>query len=237
MQYREFMRSAEARARYWARSTVGWTRVAAARPNPAHLALAELERRGGVLGIITQNVDRLHRAAGNARVVELHGALARVLCIACGALLSRAAMQRRLIALNPDIEGASAALAPDGDAEVAECHLNAFRVPECRRCGGVLKPDVVFFGENVPKTRVEEAWALYDEAEVLVVVGSSLQVFSGYRFVLRASKDGRPVAIVNLGPTRGDDRASLLVEGSAGAVLPALAERLGRSRAEARVSA
>ena len=226
MQYREFVRDPASRARYWARSTVGWSRVEEARPNAAHVALARLEAHGSVQGVITQNVDRLHDRAGSERVVELHGTLHRVRCMGCEATSSRAAMQRRLVSLNPDIRAARAAFAPDGDADVAERHLRAFRVPECRWCGGVLKPDVVFFGESVPAERVQSAWDLYADGDVLLVVGSSLAVFSGFRFVLRADQEGRPVAILNLGPTRGDDRAALRIEGRAGELLPALAERL-----------
>lgn len=232
MQYREFMRSPGARIRYWARSTVGWSRVAAAEPNGGHRALAALERAGRVEGVITQNVDRLHHEAGSQNVVELHGTLHRVRCMACGALTSRASMQRRLLGLNPDIQDAQAAFAPDGDADIADRYVRAFRVPECRRCGGTLKPDVVFFGESVPKGLVDQAWALFESADLLLVIGSSLAVFSGFRFVLRAQKEGVPVAILNLGPTRGDDRATLKVEGRTGDLLPRLAETLGAAPPE-----
>ena len=227
MQYREFMRSPGARVRYWARSTVGWARIEAAEPNRGHRALAALETAGFVQGVITQNVDRLHYEAGSRRVVELHGTLDRVRCMACGDSTSRASMQRRLVALNPDIQEARAAFAPDGDADVAEHHVKTFRVPECRRCGGTLKPDVVFFGESVPAELVAQAWALFEEGNVLLVIGSSLAVFSGFRFVLRADKQGVPVAIVNLGPTRGDERATLKIEGRVGELLPQLVEELG----------
>lgn len=227
MQYREFMKSPEARVRYWARSAVGWTRVAAAEPNEGHRALAALERAGRVEGVITQNVDRLHHQAGSQNVVELHGTLHRVRCMACGDLTTRAAMQRRLLGLNPDIHNARAAFAPDGDADVADRYVRSFRLPECRHCGGTLKPDVVFFGESVPRDLVDQAWALFGSADLLLVIGSSLAVFSGYRFVLRAEKKGLPVAILNLGPTRGDDRATLKIEGRTGELLPRLAEALG----------
>jgi NAD-dependent deacetylase sirtuin 4 len=226
IQYGTFVRDPQARARYWARSAVGWTRIQDAEPNPAHTALAELERAGAVRGVITQNVDGLHGRAGSRRVVELHGALARARCMACGAVESRAALQKRILARNPSIATSRAAVAPDGDAEVDAVAVASFVVPGCRRCGGVLKPDVVLFGESVPKTDVAAAWRLYDEAEALLVVGSSLAVFSGRRFVLRASKQGVPVAIVNQGPTRGDEHARLKLEGRAGLLLPLLAQRL-----------
>lgn len=225
IQYRAFADSAAIRQRYWARSFVGWPRMSAARPNPAHLALAALERAGHLRGIITQNVDRLHHAAGSKRVIELHGALAEVRCMGCSRIESRHALQQRLAAANPgwtathDIEQA-----PDGDAELADGAVERFRVLACIACDGVLKPHVVFFGENVPRAVVDTAWALLDEAEVLLVVGSSLTVFSGFRFVRRAAERNLPVAIVNLGATRGDDLARIRVDAHAGEALPRLFE-------------
>jgi len=236
--YQDFIRSADTRARYWARSAVGWRRVAGARPNPAHRALADLEAAGAMPGVITQNVDGLHARAGSRRVVELHGSLSEVVCLDCGARESRADMQRRLLERNPAwadhvrrTEGASRAdrampATPDGDAAVPDELTRGFVVPDCRACGGVLKPDVVFFGENVPASVVEAAWAVYEEAEAILVVGSSLTVYSGRRFTDRAARDGRPVAVVNLGPTRADEQAAIRVEGRVGEVLPWLAERL-----------
>lgn len=234
MTYQQFVGSDAARARYWARSAVGWRRMSAARPNPAHLALARLEEGGVVQGIITQNVDGLHHAAGSRRVIELHGSLAWVQCLYCGARVARVEYQDRLLALNAawsdrlahatqsdDVESA-----PDGDAELPAWALESFRVPACEACGGVMKPDVVFFGENVPRQRVDEAWRLYEEGEVLLVAGSSLTVYSGRRFVDRARKEGVPVAIVNVGPTRADDVAAVKVEGRLGRVLPAVANSL-----------
>ena len=246
--YQEFVRSADTRARYWARSAVGWRRVADARPNPAHRALADLEAAGAMPGVITQNVDGLHARAGSRRVVELHGCLSEVRCLACGARESRAAMQSRLLEMNPAwaehvrrvggasrVDGASRAdhempATPDGDAAVPDELTRGFEVPGCRACGGVLKPDVVFFGENVPANVVEAAWDLYAEADAVLVVGSSLTVYSGRRFVDRAARDDRPVAVVNLGPTRADECAAVRVEGRAGEVLPRLAERLAFRR-------
>lgn len=237
--YQEFVRSAETRARYWARSAVGWRRVADACPNPAHHALASLETAGALTGVITQNVDGLHARAGSRRVVELHGCLAEVRCLDCDARESRRAMQDRLLEMNPawaehvrrmdDASGAGREMpaTPDGDAAVPDALTRGFAVPGCRACGGVLKPDVVFFGENVPAPVVEAAWELYAEADAVLVVGSSLTVYSGRRFVDRAVRDRRPVAVVNIGPTRADEHAEVRVEGRVGEVLPWLAERLG----------
>lgn len=234
MQYQEFVRSASARARYWARSAVGWPRFSAARPNPAHFALARLEEAGVVAGVITQNVDGLHQAAGSRRVVELHGSLASVRCLGCDAAAPRAAFQERLLAANRTwterlarrAEEDAIESAPDGDAELPERALESFRVPECAACGGVVKPDVVFFGENVPRERVEDAWRLFGRGEILLVAGSSLTVYSGRRFVYRAREAGVPVAIANLGPTRADDMAAVRAEGRLGELLPGLARAL-----------
>lgn len=231
MQYQEFIRSEAARVRYWARSTIGWPRFAAARPNAAHLALARLEEEGVIRGVITQNVDGLHQAAGSRRVVELHGSLAVVRCLQCGASFSRMSYQEELLALNSgwleSLEGSGgAALAPDGDAELPSWAERTFRVVPCAACGGTLKPDVVFFGENVPPSRVEEAWRLFGEAEVLLVVGSSLAVYSGRRFIYRASEQEMPIGIINVGPTRADELAAAKVEGQVGVVLPRVAEAL-----------
>jgi NAD-dependent SIR2 family protein deacetylase len=236
IQYREFVGSEEARVRYWARSAVGWPRMAAARPNAAHRALARLEEDGRLSGLITQNVDGLHQAAGSRRVVELHGSLAAVRCLGCDATVGRDGFQARLRALNPGWaeavdRGASvgdAETAPDGDAEVPAWAVGSFRVPACDACGGVMKPDVVFFGENVPAAWVAEAWRVFEEADVLLVVGSSLTVYSGRRFVYRAQKEGMPIGIVNLGPTRADEVAAVKVEGRLGVALPRLAEALLR---------
>lgn len=226
MRYQEFARSADARTRYWARSAVGWPRFATARPNEGHQALARLEAAGAVMGLITQNVDGLHSEAGSMRVVELHGSLHRVLCLACAWSLGRGELQRELMALNPGFSGWEAALAPDGDADLSPEHVAGFRVPPCRACGGVLKPDVVFFGENVPGPVVEAAWALLDEAEALLVVGSSLAVYSGFRFVRAAAERRMPIALVNMGPTRADELATVRVESPAGVALGALARAL-----------
>ncbi len=232
VQYRAFLDDPAARQRYWARSMVGWPHFSAARPNAGHRALAAIERAAagdGPLagkwgGLVTQNVDRLHHAAGSAAVVELHGALAEVVCLGCGVLEPRDALQARLAVLNPRWD-ADVELAPDGDAELGA--VDGFRVADCLACGGVLKPRVVFFGENVPRATVEAAFARVDAAEVLLVIGSSLTVYSGFRFVRRAAERGIPVAICNLGPTRGDALATTRIDAPLGEVLPALAGALG----------
>ncbi|HND31990.1 MAG TPA: NAD-dependent protein deacetylase [Myxococcota bacterium] len=218
IQFKDFMASEQARARYWARSRRGWPHFSRARPNPSHHALAELET-AGLVGIITQNVDRLHQRAGSRRVVDLHGALEEVLCLGCGALSDREELQRRLEEANPG-ERAEVPLAPDGDAEGESGE--GFSVPACLRCGGILKPHVVFFGENVPPPRLAEAKALFGQAECLLVAGSSLTVFSGYRFVRWAAEAGIPVVILNQGPTRGDPLATLKWEQRTGVALPEL---------------
>jgi NAD+-dependent protein deacetylase sirtuin 4 len=234
VQYQEFVRNAAARARYWARSSIGWPRFSAARPNAGHVALARLEAGGIVTGIITQNVDGLHHAAGSRAVIELHGSLAAVRCLDCDQVTTRDAHQRLLLELNAQwraelglrLEDGRIRSAPDGDAELPDTVLDRFTVPDCGECGGILKPDVVFFGENVPKARVADAWHQYAAGDALLVVGSSLTVYSGRRFIDRARQDGVPIGIVNLGPTRADDAAAAKVEAPLGTVLPRLAELL-----------
>jgi NAD-dependent SIR2 family protein deacetylase len=226
VQYAAFVRDPRARQRYWARSVLGWPRFSGARPNPAHRALAELEQSGAVSGVVTQNVDGLHHAAGSRRVVELHGSLSRARCLACGQTEDRHALQARLLARNPALGEAEARVAPDGDAELPDDLVGGFAVVDCLACGGVLKPDVVLFGENVPRAVVDDAWRLVDAAGVLLVVGSSLAVFSGFRFVRRAAERHQPVAIVNLGPTRADALATVAIQAPLGSALPELARRL-----------
>jgi len=231
IQHDAFLRRADVRRRYWARATVGWARFRGARPNAAHNALAAMERAGTLAGVITQNVDRLHTAAGSVRVVELHGALEDVRCLTCGTIEARAGVHARLLDENPGwLERVSGEIRPDGDAELPEEQIADLRVVDCDVCGGVLKPDVVFFGGNVAEPTLAAAWALFDQAQALLVVGSSLAVWSGYRFVRRATERGVPVAIVNLGPTRADAEAALRVHARAGEVMPALAEALAAAR-------
>lgn len=228
-----FDRDPAVRVRYWARSMRGWPALRAAVPNAAHHALVEAERAGLEL-VLTQNVDGLHGAAGSRAVVELHGALVGVVCRGCAAWTSRDAVQARLEALNGPA-GAFAAVRADGDAELpapgTEAHVDPpgpFHVPDCERCGGILKPDVVFFGDNVPAARVAAAYAAIDTTEAVLVAGSSLTVWSGYRFVRRAAERGIPVVVVNRGPTRGDPLATVRIDGPLGEVLPELVSNLVR---------
>jgi len=227
MQHHTFVTDAEARRRYWARSAIGWPRFRAAEPNAAHHALCAIERAGLLTGLITQNVDRLHQRAGHQRVIELHGALADVRCLQCNAHEDRDSLQHRLLLLNPQWVERSAELAPDGDSEIDPELVRRFVVADCLHCGGVLKPDVVFFGGNVAKPVVDAAYRIVDESEALLVVGSSLTVFSGYRFVRRAWEKGIAVAIVNIGETRGDALATVRIDAPAGVTLSALARALG----------
>jgi NAD-dependent SIR2 family protein deacetylase len=229
MTYQVFTGSAEARQRYWARSHVGWRHIRRAAPNAGHLAVAALEGAGFVDAVVTQNVDGLHTAAGTRDVVELHGALDRVVCLGCGELSSRAALEDGLTSANPGFEAADLPMKPDGDVDLEAVH--DFVVVACVVCGGVLKPDVVFFGETVPRNRVDRSLALVAGARCLLVLGSSLKVMSGYRFVLHAARLGIPVAIVNQGETRGDAQATVRVDAPLGEVLPRLVEELGRSAA------
>ena len=233
IQHDAYLRRAEVRQRYWARATVGWMRFQGAQPNAAHRALAALERTGSLAGIITQNVDRLHHAAGSRRVVELHGALAEVRCLTCGAAWTRAHVHERLVAENAGWLERAATPSPDGDADLPEDAVAAFRVVPCAFCGGVLKPDVVFFGGTVGEPTMTAAWSLFSAAEVLLVIGSSLAVYSGFRFARRAHELGLPVALVNDGPTRADELARVRLVGRAGELLPRLAAALGATVAAA----
>lgn len=212
MTYQAFVRDPEARRRYWARAFVGWPTMAAARPNAAHAAVAQLEGAGLIGGVITQNVDGLHTAAGSRRVVELHGRLDRVRCLGCAAVFERSQVHDAIRAANPGWSAGPVMHNPDGDAGLDEGALAGFRAVDCSFCGGVLKPDVVYFGENVPRPRVADAAAMVGCAQGLLVLGSSLTVFSGRRFVVAAAAAGVPVAIVNQGPTRADDRATIRID-------------------------
>jgi NAD-dependent SIR2 family protein deacetylase len=224
MTYQEFTGSAAARQRYWARSHLGWRFIADVSPNDGHRAVAELQELGVVTGIVTQNVDGLHQAAGARDVVELHGALDRVVCLGCHDLSRRSELEARLTAANPGWERASLPLRPDGDVDLDD--TSGFTVVDCVSCGDLLKPDVVFFGETVPRDRVDRALAAVAAGRLLLVLGSSLTVMSGYRFVLAARKQGTPVAVVNRGPTRGDAQADLKVDGPLGVILPSLVAAL-----------
>ncbi len=224
MTYQEFIASPAARHRYWARSYLGWRQIAGARPNTGHLAITELQRRELIDGIITQNVDGLQQAAGAVDVIELHGGLDLVVCLGCGIRESRLTLDGRLRAANAEFGADVERINPDGDADLADDQLDGFVLVGCAHCGAdLLKPDVVFFGENVPRSRVDACYALVENARSLVVLGSSLTVMSGLRFVRRAAKIGVPVAIVNQGVTRGDEFAQLRVEAPLGVVLTSLA--------------
>ncbi len=213
MTYQIFMGDMAARQRYWARSMVGWRHFGQARPNGVHRALARLEEMGRSEVLLTQNVDRLHQAAGSTRVIDLHGRLDLVRCMGCERRMQRAAFQAELGRLNPAWGGLDGVSAPDGDADL-ETGFSSFFVPSCRQCGGVLKPDVVFFGENVPRERVEAAAEHLAQADAMLIVGSSLMVWSGFRFVQAAARAGKAIAAVNLGRTRGDDLFLFKVEQS-----------------------
>lgn len=219
----EFVTSAALRKRYWARAMAGWESFRAAQPSASHHALAALERRGRTTALITQNVDRLHHAAGSQRVIELHGALAEVVCLACGTMEDRDALQRRMRHENPRWLDGPTPMAPDGDADLDDASVAEFHEPTCVACDGALKPNVVFFGHNVARHVVDQAFACVDRAEALLVAGTSLTVFSGYRFLLRAAERRIPIAIVNRGPVRGEERATLKVEAPLGLTLATLA--------------
>jgi NAD-dependent SIR2 family protein deacetylase len=227
MTYQTFTRDPRGRHRYWARSFVGWRQIREARPNAGHRAVGDLQTAGLVAGVITQNVDGLHQAGGARDVVELHGGLDRTVCLNCGDVASRAALDERLREANPTFGPRTDEVNPDGDAELPDEVLDGFVMVGCLVCGeNALKPDVVFFGETVPRDRVDLCFDLVDRAAGLLVLGSSLAVMSGYRFVLRAAKLGIPVGIVNIGPTRGDAKADVRVDAPLGEVLPMLAGRL-----------
>jgi NAD-dependent SIR2 family protein deacetylase len=230
MTFQAFVGDPVARRRYWARSHLGWRHIAKARANAGHVAVAELEKSGLVTGVITQNVDGLHQAAGSDAVVDLHGRLDRVTCLSCGALSDRHRLDLRLREANAGWRGQALAMNPDGDVDLADSHLDEFTPVDCEACGGVLKPDVVYFGENVPRERVEQAYTWVDAADVLLVLGSSLHVFSGRRFVMRAAGANIPVVIVNQGPTRGDEVAAMKVDAPLGVTLTAIAGRVGEPR-------
>lgn len=226
MTYDEFVSGPRAQQRYWARSHIGWQRLGSARPNEGHLALAALESAGVVCTLITQNVDGLHRAAGSRAVIDLHGRIDQVICLRCGDLSGRLALHHRLTEANPHFaEHADVHTAPDGDVELAD--TSGFSLVACRVCGGVLKPDVVFFGENVPRDRVDAVYRAMDSGDALLVAGSSLTVMSGLRFVRHAAKLGWPIVIVNRGITRGDPLATGRVDAGCSETLTALAGRWG----------
>lgn len=228
MTIRQFTADPRYRQRYWARNHVGWRHMDTRRPNPGHTALAHLEQAGTVTGVVTQNVDLLHTKAGSRNVVNLHGTYAEVVCLSCGHTMSRTELAAQLEALNPGfadrVRADGLAVAPDADAVVAD--TSSFVVVDCPACGGMLKPNIVYFGENVAKAVVNQAFSIVDSADVLLVAGSSLTVYSGYRFVRHAAARGMPVAILNRGPTRGDDLATVKVDAGCSPMLVLLADEL-----------
>lgn len=226
MTLQAFLATEAARRRYWARSFAGWALMAGARPNAAHHALAHLQQRGWVASLVTQNVDGMHEAAGSQGVIDLHGRIDAVVCLGCGDRTPRAALQARLAAANPGWHVPAQAMAPDGDADLTDADTAGFAVPPCTRCGGLLKPDVVFFGEQVPRGRVGQAFEALAAADAVLVVGSSLMVWSGYRFVHAAVQAGQPVAALNQGRTRADELLALKLAAPAAAALTALAAAL-----------
>lgn len=227
--YQAFMGAEATRQRYWARSLIGWRVIGQARPGLAHRALARLEAAGRLELLLTQNVDGLHHAAGSRRVIDLHGRVDTVRCMACEARSPRVALQAELLRRNPDWAALDATAAPDGDADLEARDFSGFDIPACAYCGGLLKPDVVFFGENVPRERVGEALGALARADAVLVAGSSLMVYSGFRFVQAAVAAGKPVAAVNLGRTRADALLALKLEQPVGEVLDSLASALGEA--------
>jgi len=221
VQYSDFVRRHGTRQRYWARSLIGWTWFQQATPAPGHHALAEWEQQGHIAHLVTQNVDRLHQAAGSVSVTDLHGRLDRVICLDCTAMFDRESIQAELRGINPGFAPAQAAMAPDGDAYLADRDYAGFVVPDCPHCGGILKPDVVFFGETIPAGRVSASLEALENADALLVIGSSLMVYSGYRFCLRAADKGKPIAAVNPGRTRADDLLDLKIRATFESLLEA----------------
>jgi NAD-dependent SIR2 family protein deacetylase len=221
VQYRDFVQSDAVRRRYWARSLAGWPMFASARPGTAHAALARLEAIGRVANLVTQNVDRLHQRAGSRSVIDLHGRLDVVRCLACNARVPRETFQRHLRAANPDWDAVAARIAPDGDADLHDADFDAFEVPCCDACGGMLKPDVVFYGESVPREITAAAFDAVQSADGVLAVGSSLMVWSSFRLVRAAAQRGIPVVAVNRGRTRADDLFAVKCDGDCGEVLTA----------------
>ncbi|TFY94809.1 NAD-dependent protein deacetylase [Pseudomonas nabeulensis] len=227
MMYQEFLATPQARRRYWARAMLGWPRVRIAQPNQAHLALAALQQRQRISGLITQNVDTLHDQAGSHEVIELHGSLHRVLCLDCGLRSTRDVIQRLMEVQNPYLAGVDAVQAPDGDTLLDPAFEERFQVPHCPHCSGQrLKPDVVFFGENVAPATAAKAMTAVEQAEGLLVVGSSLMAYSAFRLCKAMVEQGKPVIAINLGRTRGDELLQVKIEASCERLLPLLAERL-----------
>jgi len=227
VQYQDFVNKEKSRRRYWSRSMLGWPRVQAAKPNAAHNSLVRLEQAGYVEQLVTQNVDSLHQLAGSESVVDLHGNLKYTFCVDCGFEIPREELQLELEKNNPMPAANSGATLPDGDVQLEDSALESFLVPACPRCAGILKPAVVFFGESVPKQRVEHARRALYQASAMLVVGSSLMVYSGYRFCRWTMEQGKPIASLNIGRTRADEDISLKIEQDCGEALSKLVDLLG----------
>lgn len=221
VQHQAFMQCAATRQRYWARSLVGWPIMQQAQPNLAHHKIAELENKGLISLVVTQNVDRLHQKAGSEAAVDLHGRADELVCMSCGYREARALMHQRCTALNPSLNNVSATVAPDGDADL-EIDFSTFEVPGCPQCNGIVKPDVVFFGDNVPRPRVDRVFAALAHSRGLLVIGSSLMVFSGFRFARQAHQANTPLAILTQGRTRADDLASVKFDAPIAPLLAAI---------------
>ena len=226
MQFQEFASSVDARQRYWARSAVGWQRMRLAQPNAAHEALVNLETHKKLSLLVTQNVDGLHQRAGSRRLIDLHGNLDQVICLDCGRKQDRGIIQHWMMEQNHQLSTATALSAPDGDAYLQGIDVSMIKTPECELCSGPLKPDVVFYGENVPVNRVEDCYTALQQSDSMLVVGSSLSVFSGFRFVKRAKQLNIPIAMINIGQSRADELIDLKIESNCNEILPELVERL-----------
>ena len=222
VQHQDFMQSITWRQRYWARSQLGYPEFCRARPNPAHRVLAQWESQGRLVGLITQNVDRLHQGAGHQQVLDLHGRLDQVVCMNCGQVSSRDLLQAHLEAHNPNFKPTIVSLAPDGDADLAQTDYSHIDVPNCRRCAGILKPNVVFYGDSVPKDIVAKAYRWVEAADAMLIVGSSLMVYSSYRFVRQAQQLGLNIVAINRGITRADEWLSAKADGDCAEILSAL---------------
>lgn len=222
IQHIEFIRSSKARQRYWARNYVGWPLFSSHLPNAVHYTLRNWEEKGKIHWLVTQNVDALHSKAGHQRLTELHGCSHRVVCMGCGQMTAREELQKRFAALNPVWEVSAGEVAPDGDVLLEDEQVLQFRVPSCQACGGIVKPAVTFFGDTVDRATVQVVHDRLAEADAVLVAGTSLQVYSGYRFLLAASERRHPMAILNIGPTRADHLAELKVSARCGEVIPIL---------------
>ncbi|XP_049879251.1 NAD-dependent protein deacylase Sirt4 [Pectinophora gossypiella] len=226
IQYQEFVKYPRVRQRYWARNFVGWPRFSSVQPNASHHSVRELEKAGKVTAIVTQNVDRLHHKAGSENVIELHGTGYIVKCLRCPYEISREVLQEELMQNNPDMESSFSMIRPDGDVELSKEQVERFKTPLCPKCEGPLKPDIVFFGDNVPKLRVDQVRAATTNSDGIFVLGSTLTVYSSYRIILQAKEEKKRVAVLNIGPTRADDIIDLKISAKCGDILPELCKSI-----------